>query len=346
MCIRDSTWNLEVPFNFSSLINMNKLPYAAINLINAEAHDDVSFCSAAKRLVDGMIRRTRTCCAIQFLKCCLQAQVIPFFILGYFSALPEFDRNPHTQALTRKVKSTQLELIRYHVSQHERKNNELDASIGYDYLQVTRRGPIPLVENFLGTLERAVRREEQLVHHRHANKWQVLTSSPVYPCASYFFALQPRFPFHYVDGFWFAPRRSALRSHTYPNDNIQPQVTNDTEISLPNNVHDLLSKGPKFRVPPPLDDKFFDRLNQNLDTLTYKIRWQYHTKDKSSNSSLYIPFPRNTVNLPPPMPKILEDQLICLKNDIIRLTTEGTRKLQKDKKFNVLQKQVRATKSF
>ena len=89
-----------------------------------------------------------------------------------------------------------------------------------------------------------------------------------------------------------------------------------------------------------------DRLNLNLDILTYKARWQHHSIGKISANILDIPFPRNTVNLPPSMPKVFEDQLICLKNDIIRLTIEETKKLKKDKKFTSLQKQVRATKTF
>ena len=58
-------------------------------------------------------------------------------------------------------------------------------------------------------------------------------------------------------------------------------VTNDSGIvDVPGDVLRFLERGPKFRVPPKLNDGFEEMAKFSLDILTYKLRWM----DKCQNN--------------------------------------------------------------
>ena len=138
---------------------LNNLPCAAINCINVTPMDE-SLRIASRKLVNQLIRRTRTLCNLQFLRTCLKAQVIPLFIAAWFINVPVFKSNDNSPALARKLHSTKLELLRCSINEQEKKLGTLERMSGYDYLHVTRRGQENWVRTFLEKLNAAVREEE------------------------------------------------------------------------------------------------------------------------------------------------------------------------------------------
>ena len=125
---------------------------------------------------------------------------------------------------------------------------------------------------------------------RHGAKWRDLTQSD-YPCELYSFDFQFRFPFEHVDDFWYGERRGCQLLR--PDLLEVERFSNETDIALSADIASFLSKGPRFRIPPKLNDKFLDQLDLNLEVFSRQLRWnQIIAKDRPQ--SLNIPFQRNT----------------------------------------------------
>ena len=103
-----------------------------------------------------------------------------------------------------------------------------------------------------------------------------------------FFKYQCGFSFRHVDDFWY---RTGSVLPSVIGDITKTQFSNETDLSVPNTVSDLLSLGPRFRISPKLDQKFLDRLDRNLDNLTYRLRWcnfVFSKKPRTILMSLFI----------------------------------------------------------
>ena len=98
------------------------------------------------------------------------------------------------QALTRKLKSTKMELLRCSINELQEKRKQLDQVIGFDYLTITRRGPKESVTTLLEKINSAVRAEEEILYRCHSKKWHQQTLCD-YPCAPYFCEYDFCFPF-------------------------------------------------------------------------------------------------------------------------------------------------------
>ena len=131
------------------------------------------------------------------------------------------------------------------------------------------------------------------------------------------FVVTPSFPFDIADEFWL---KREKRSPNNDSTKDLGKFTNDSNLTLPNYVEKILKKGPKFRTPHVLNKKFNEMLNLQLETLTYKLRWNDKLKTDPIDENHTIPFKRNIVSLPPNMKKDLEQQLTALK----RLTALST----------------------
>ena len=144
------------------------------------------------------------------------------------------------------------------------------------------------------------------------------------------------FPFDIVDDFWLrgkgGPATSARHS---PNENNLCKFTNESKCILPNYVENVLEKGPKFRAPHPLNDNFIEKTKLQLEMFTYKLRWSEKMAG-SATADNKIPFKRNTVTLPPNMNEDLEQQLTCLKRDILKVTEVEAKKVKKNEKYRRL----------
>jgi uncharacterized protein YaaR (DUF327 family) len=122
------------------------------------------------------------------------------------------------------------------------------------------------------------------------------------------------------------------------------RLSNESSISIPSGVSELLSKGPNFRVQPALDNRFKDRLDHNLDNFSYRYRWS--KKTKTSVDSIKIPFGRNTVMLPHKMPFEEEIKLAAFTKEIEKATEEEIVKRKKNPVFRNNLTTIRRTKDF
>jgi hypothetical protein len=191
-------------------------------------------------------------------------------------------------------------------------------------------------------VDAAVRSEEHRVLQRHAEKWRDLTDSD-YPCAPYHFAYQFCFPFQQVDGYWFDGR--GERRCRQPESLAIDSFSNETAVSVPTDVATLLSKGPRFRIPPKLNEKFQDQLALNLEVFSRNLRWN-QVNMKATPQTIHVPFQRNTVSMPPRMTPEREEQLCLLKNEIKRMTENEIERLKKAPYFKEMKKKIWKAKAF
>jgi len=148
------------------------------------------------------------------------------------------------------------------------------------------------------------------------------------------------FPFVHEDGFW-CRRNDSKKNFSKVN---SKQLSNETNITIPSDVSELLSKGPNFRVQPALDNRFIDRFENNLDTFFYRMRWA-HKADFTDNQVM-IPFGRNTVTMPPKMPFDEETKLAAFKSEILEVTKLEIAQTTKNENFLKNKKVIHKTKKF
>ena len=321
----------------------NTLPCAAINMTKSTSFDEVR--GAAKNFVNLVMKIVKTQCRLSFLKCCLEYTVIPLFILHCFTNIPAFENNTHATALGRKLASTQKEILRCSI--YETKNNleNITREAGYDYLNITRRGDKDEVRTFLEMVKAAIVSEMNIIYLRHSKKWSDICATPFSLChPPYVFDCQFRFPFELVDEFWFTRKGRPLArpaSHS-----INDQFTNESDVTLPDFVENILEKGPKFRTPHALNGNFKDKVKLQLDALAYKVRWNEKLKSDLSNSDRQIPFHRNTVSLPPKMKPNLELELAMLQKEILQVTEEEAQKEKRSQKYKTFRTNLTKSKNF
>ena len=93
-------------------------------------------------------------------------------------------------------------------------------------------------------------------------------------------------------------------------------------VTLPSEVTSLLAKGPRYRIPPNLNEEFLENLHLDLEIFSRQVRWKQNiTSHKFQNfQNLEVPFERNTVLMPTCMTAEKEKQFALLKAEIIRET--------------------------
>ena len=323
---------------FLLIFLMNHLPFAAIKYASSNLPDGSSK-SSAKALANCLLKKTRTECGILYLKTCHRNHIVPNFIDNWFRHLP-----PTRKPATRKLKSLKRELLREAIDQQKQRLTHINRDIGFEYLHVTRRCPEEFVHNFLDLLLRMVRAEERLLFQRHGKKWTSLTHCE-FPADLYHLTYAPQFPFSHVDVYWCTS--SSDRGATAPS-YTSAKFINETSTVMPQLVTELLEKGPNFRLPHNLDNKFMDGIELALEVLTYKLRW-FFVAQKNSWTTSYnspIPFQKNSVKLPPKMPFEKEKDLMLLKQQIMCAAKEEIDNVSKNKNFRKIKKQVALTKQF
>ena len=264
---------------------LNHLPYSAINYVTSRLpNGDLRV--SAKNLVNLQLKKTRTVCTVQFLKVCIAHGVIPTFATNWIRSIPE--EVTKYKAIKRKMQSLMLETVRVSVKEKKRELESVEQKIGHEYLKVVRMCTRSFVIDLLQRIDAMVNQEERILHARHCRKWTDLTNDR-YPLgvASYFCERRPCFPFAYSDDFWCVEvERSGTSVHMVNN------FTNDTEHDIPAPISQLFSKGPKFRVPPKLNANFTDKARLDLETLTYKLRWNhvFQKQDCNRNDLMKVPF--------------------------------------------------------
>ena len=314
------------------------LPYTAINYASSNLLDEDTK-SSAKSLVNLLCRWTRAMCALKFLAECLKHRVIPRFIEDWFSAIPDTPK----KSVVRKLRSLKRELIRNAMDTQRQRLKQLQMNIGFEYLHVTRRCSEEFVTHFLELLTKMVQTEADAIQQRHRKKWTALTNCH-FPICAYHLDYAPRFPFSYVDRFW-CVRSSNVGTHA---PSVSDKFINETSIDLPKSVSQLMEKGPNFRVPHKFDSKFMDRIKLDLDILTYKLRWFTEVKKKVEPAQVkqLVPFHKNSVKLPPKMTEEKENELILLKEEIMREARKEILATAKSDKFRRINKQVALTQCF
>lgn len=246
------------------------------------------------------------------------------------------------KAVKRKLKSTMLETVRVCVKQKKQEWEDVEKEIGYEYLKVVRRCPENFVFSLLQLIVRMMRKEEDILLQRHSKKWTSLTDHtyPIVPL-SYVCEHKPVFPFPYNDNFWCVRvDRPVTRTMRLTN------FTNDSEHIIPAHINQVLSKGPKFRVPPKLNAKFTDRAKIDLETLTYNLRWKNVFESQDNDNSVIVPFHKNTVKLPPKMKNSDEEKLALFKSEALRVIEKEMTKTKNSNKYKNIQKDIDKTKKF
>ena len=114
-------------------------------------------------------------------------------------------------------------------------------------------------------------------------------------------------------------------------------------LPLPSEVTSLLAKGPRYRIPPNLNEKFLENLHLDLEIFSRQVRWKHKiTSQKFQNfQNLEVPFERNTVLMPPSMTAEKEKQLTLLKAEILRETKKEISKIKQNDKYKKI-----VTKTF
>lgn len=193
----------------------------------------------------------------------------------------------------------------------------------------------------LARMDEAVRNEEKGIFVRHGKKWKDLADSD-YPCSVYHFEHMFCFPFVHEDSFWC--KRNERKD--YFSKVNSKQLSNESNINIPHDVSELLSKGPNFRVQPALDNRFIDRFESDLDTFFYRMRWAHTVKFTQDHSRPKIPFGRNTVTMPPNMPFEAETTLAACKREIVVATNEEIAKMKSNSEFRKKKAIINKTKKF
>ena len=128
----------------------------------------------------------------------------------------------------------------------------------------------------------------------------------------FFFYYMPCFPFPYVDKFWYVNSGSIAFFHH------SDKFINEARVSVPEPVAKLLEKGPNFRVPPKLNKRLYENIDLSLEVLTYRLRWFEALKNVPESNHRKIPFPKNSVSLPPKMEENREKELTAQKQKVLR----------------------------
>ena len=84
----------------------------------------------------------------------------------------------------------------------------------------------------------------------------------------------------------------GIRTKRTPTD--QDILVTDLSNSLNNSEVALLSKGPKFSLAPPTNDRTIEEFNVNFSRLAFQMRWQDALKDKVSDEVLLPKYPWHT----------------------------------------------------
>ena len=153
----------------------------------------------------------------------------------------------------------------------------------------------------------------------------------------------PRFPFFHTDEFWCKEIETRA---TFPRSRSSDQFTNETSIAIPDAIAHRLEKGPNYRVPHKFDKKFIDDLKLSLETITYRLRWHEALKLKHDVKNNYIPFHKNSVNLPCKIDEEKEKDLISLKHDIMHNAKIVLTNVSKNLRFKNISKQIDRSKHF
>ena len=207
-------------------------------------------------------------------------------------------------------------------------------------MSFNRRCDENVLHEFLGHLQHMVRTQERLCYEQHITKWSKLSDTDFPMCVCYHFDYVPRFPFSYVDNFWCV--RPVNKASSRPSE----KFLNETPIELPDTVASLLEKGPNFRVPHRLNEKFLDNIDLDLEVFTYRLRWFEVMKLNPRPQQNMIPFPKNSVKLPPKMSDEKEKELTALKQEILRLARNEMAITAKKTSYRNVNKQIRQTKQF
>jgi len=168
-----------------------------------------------------------------------------------------------------------------------------------------------------------------------------------YPMDSYYCDFRPVFPYPYSDVFLCGATSDFITSDVLMNDGGM-KFTNDTSKQVPVVCSRLLEKGPDFRAPPVLNNTFIDKVELELDKLTYKLRWQNCFPDNrpTNDKSLKIPFERNTVRFPKHLEKDGENKLNAFKYEVLDKVKIEVEFTKKSKAYREVQNQIKETKKY
>ena len=327
-------------YNFT----MNNLPCRAINFVNSEIVDkDLN--DTAKRLVHLFLVRARCLCGEVFLSTALEFRICPRYISDLFNNFPI--QGNETRALQRKLMSLKMEMLNHDVHCQRQKAKSLLQELGYCYLKIIRRTSESFIRQLLKLIVEMLKNEERIIFERHSRKWKNLTHK-TYPLSreSYQVKHQPCFCFRFNDIWW--PSVVTKPKMLVPENRVVSTFyTNDSDHVVPENVNDLLAKGPRFRVPLYHDNLLRDAEIQ-LEVLTYKLRYNcmFENLDKVKDSTLKVPFPKNSVSLPEKMNRYQENSLSAFKREVMEVVEKEIKVLKKDKDCKDIRKTVEDTKKF
>ena len=325
----------------------NSLPYVVINRLNT-ARLEKSVRVNGRKLVNLLQKLVRISLHILFLQTCLQFKTNPKFVDNCLK-LPV--NATSTDALQRKATSFKLEIIRSMILTLRKEKDSINQWSSYEYLNFTRMaGDHTVTRTILKMIESALLQESKLIFERHSEKWYRWTNKQ-FPLSEHTYRVdfRPKFPFKFKDELWF---NTASDWSTIPDPNnnshignFSKNITNDTELSIPADISTFLSKGPKFRLPNDLNDKFMDSIVTNLDHLQYKLRWSTAIKNTNQNK-LNIPFHKNTVKLPPTMNPQAEDSFKLFKRETLDILNKERTFMKNKYEYKKTCHLMRKTKKF
>ena len=312
----------------------NHLLFAALLYVSTVDLDQISR-QTVVQFANDQLKYARSQLHLSFLKNCLRYKVIPKFV-----SIKIPSNISGNEALERKKESLELEILRLRIKELDKKMAHDNIRRGHGYLHLTRSWKRENAEVFLKKLDGALELEMQQKMEIHRRKWMDLTGR-TYPGLSCEISCAPVFPFPFTDDFLCSVAVTHL-DRTSDVFVFDDGVEGLSENQIPAAISNVLSKGPKYRIPNKVDKHFMKNAEKELDKMTYRIRWNNVFKDIEQKDEFKIPFTKNSVSLPPKLNEKEENNIKLFRAEVLNLI--GKQKNTKESKS--ISTSIKNTRSF
>jgi hypothetical protein len=217
---------------------------------------------------------------ISFLSACNTANLLPKGFSLSQSVPSHLSSNP---IITRKTSSLEKSILNAHISHLRSVVLTLHQTIGFESLNLARAHIPPYCLSFIFSIFNSHALNQYVsFSKKHAKKFANLLA--VSNCK---FSIPP-------PGFQF------------PTD-LSKRLTIDSNISIDSATANLLSKGPKFALPPLVSKKLHLNIAANLEKVSQDLRWKVHHAYKTSTSQPHLSHPFDKQPYFAPKPSVDKD---------------------------------------
>ena len=317
---------------------MSYLSRKLVNYVNSTVNLPWSTRNNAISYVNNQEKYVRNVSHMKFLQVCLHCKVLPKYVRQKF----EIDGYEDSKVIQRKTFSLGIEMLREDIRALDRKHRQLIQEGSYLRRNLQRTTTEnKFVEYVLNNGKLVSKAIVKSVYERHCKKWLNLChrNYPI-PFASYKCYSQPRFPF-----------KINITQHNTNRQsfNNKQKFTSEAGLEIPDVVSNFLNKGPKYRLPPVVNKAYWNRVSLNFDNLVYSLRWKKKFDNSAKvvkDSSIIVPFDKNSCYFPPKMSEDLESKVHCFGNDVKDILVSETNKLKRSEYYRNINKQSTKSKQF